>query len=167
MLKRFDIDAAIIDLDGTLLATEHAVSRVAETILARYGAELTPEAASAALGRRPLEAWAAVAASLGDALPSDVTVVNQVADKLLAPVVPAVVAEIGAHGERFVKAAAATKENLAKVDQLALAWLTSPGLPPTVQEQVRDQLAILTAWLPQLGRLDAGAIAYDKLPAIK
>ncbi len=101
------------------------------------------------------------------ALPSDVTVVNQVADKLLAPVVPAVVAEIGAHGERFVKAAAATKENLAKVDQLALAWLTSPGLPPTVQEQVRDQLAILTAWLPQLGRLDAGAIAYDKLPAIK
>ena len=63
----------ILDLDGTLLATEHAVSRVAETILARYGAELTPEAASAALGRRPLEAWAAVAASLGDALPSDVT----------------------------------------------------------------------------------------------
>ena len=30
----------ILDLDGTLLATEHAVSRVAETILARYGAEL-------------------------------------------------------------------------------------------------------------------------------
>ena len=27
----------ILDLDGTLLATEHAVSRVAETILARYG----------------------------------------------------------------------------------------------------------------------------------
>ena len=101
------------------------------------------------------------------ALPSDATVVNQVADKLLAPIVPAVVAAMGGHGARFVVAAAACKDNLAKVDQLALAWLTAPGLPQTMQDQVRAQLAALTAWLPQPGRLDAGAIAYDKLPAIK
>ena len=56
-----------------MLATEHAVSRAATEVLAAYGAELTPEAASAALGRRPLEAWAAVAASLGGALPEEVT----------------------------------------------------------------------------------------------
>ncbi len=100
-------------------------------------------------------------------LPSDATVVNQVADKLLVPVVPALVAAIGAHGQRFVIGAAAAKDNLAKVNQLALAWLTAPGLPKTVQDQVRDELAALTAWLPLPGRLDAGTIAYDKLPPIK
>lgn len=69
----------ILDLDGTLLATEHAVSRAAAEVLAAYGAELTAEAAAAALGRRPLEAWAAVAAALAESgsatppLPADVT----------------------------------------------------------------------------------------------
>ena len=73
----------VLDLDGTLLATEHAVSRAAADVLAAYGAELTPEASAAALGRRPLEAWAAVAAALNSgsggsgggagALPPEVT----------------------------------------------------------------------------------------------
>lgn len=67
------IRLVILDLDGTLLATEHAVSRAAADVLAVYNAELTPEAAAAALGRRPLEAWTAVAESLGDALPQGVT----------------------------------------------------------------------------------------------
>ena len=101
------------------------------------------------------------------ALPSDATVVNQLADHLLAPVLPAVTAAIGAHGERFVKAAAAAKDALAKLDQLALAWLTAPGLPEAMREQVRSQLVALTAWLPPPGRLDGGTILYDKLPALK
>lgn len=63
----------ILDLDGTLLATEHAVSRAAADVLAAYGAVLSPEAAAAALGRRPLEAWTAAAESLGDALPERAT----------------------------------------------------------------------------------------------
>ncbi len=100
-------------------------------------------------------------------LPSDATVVSQIADKLLSPVVPAVVAAIGAHGKRFVAAASAAKDNLARIDQLVLAWLTAPGLPQPMRDDVRNQLAALTAWLPEPGRLDSGAIAYDKLPAVK
>ena len=100
-------------------------------------------------------------------LPSDATVVNQVADKLLAPVLPAVIAAIGAHGERFVRAAATAKNQVAKIDQLALAWLTAPGLPTASRAQVQEQLAALTAWLPEPGRLDGGAILYDKLPPLK
>lgn len=101
------------------------------------------------------------------ALPGDATVVSQVAERLLAPVLPAVIATIGAHGERFVAAAATAKGDMAKLDQIALAWLTAPGLPQSTRGRVRDQLAALTAWLPSPGRLDAGAIAYDKLPPIK
>jgi len=67
------VKLVILDLDGTLLATEHAVSRAASDVLAAYDAELTPEASAAALGRRPLEAWAAVAESLSGILPEEVT----------------------------------------------------------------------------------------------
>jgi hypothetical protein len=101
------------------------------------------------------------------ALPGDATVVNQVADKLLAPVLPVVIAAIGAHGERFVRAAATAKDPVAKIDQLALAWLTAPGLPTASREQVREQLGTLTAWLAEPGRLDGGAILYDKLAPLK
>lgn len=59
--KTNNIRLVILDLDGTLLATEHAVSRAASDVLASHGVPALPaEAAAAALGRRPLEAWKAV-----------------------------------------------------------------------------------------------------------
>lgn len=97
------------------------------------------------------------------ALPSDATVVNQLADHLLEPVVPQVIEALGGHGQRFVNAAAQAKENFAKIQQLALAWLTAPGLPVEVRERVRSQFSALTAWAPPPGKLDGGTFLYDKL----
>lgn len=50
----------IFDLDGTLISTETLVIAVARDVLKRYGKDLTAEAISASIGRRPLDAWQAV-----------------------------------------------------------------------------------------------------------
>lgn len=48
-----------------MLDTESLVMEVAKAVCERHGAQLTAEAARASLGKRPLEAWATVAAMLG------------------------------------------------------------------------------------------------------
>ena len=101
------------------------------------------------------------------ALPGDVTVVAQVADHLLAPVVPQLATAVGGHGQRFVAAVGQQKTDLEKLQQLALAWLTAPGLPPEVRAQVAAQLAAIAAWQPVPGRLDQGTFVYDRLPQAK
>ncbi|KFM23423.1 Pseudouridine-5'-monophosphatase [Auxenochlorella protothecoides] len=60
----------IWDLDGTLLDTESLVAEVAREVIARHGGELTDAARAASLGKRPLEAWAAVAAALDLPVPA-------------------------------------------------------------------------------------------------
>jgi HAD superfamily hydrolase (TIGR01509 family) len=59
------IKLVIFDLDGTLVQTETLVLSVARDIVLSHGKELTEEAIAAALGRRPLEAWAVTADLLG------------------------------------------------------------------------------------------------------
>jgi hypothetical protein len=49
---------------------ESLVCDVSQRVLAAHGASLTPEAAKAGLGKRPLEAWQAVVDVLGLAVPA-------------------------------------------------------------------------------------------------
>ena len=49
---------------------ESLVCNVSQRVLAAHGASLTPEAAKAGLGKRPLEAWQAVVDVLGLAVPA-------------------------------------------------------------------------------------------------
>lgn len=55
-----DVACVIWDLDGTVLDTESLVCEVSRSVLAAHGAELTPEAVKAGIGKRPIEAWQAV-----------------------------------------------------------------------------------------------------------
>lgn len=58
------VRCVIWDLDGTVLDTESLIAGVAQEVLASHGAELTPVARLNSVGRRPLEAWAAVREAL-------------------------------------------------------------------------------------------------------
>lgn len=59
------VKLVIFDLDGTLIQTETLVLAVARDVVKSHGKELTEEAIAASLGRRPLDAWQAVADLLG------------------------------------------------------------------------------------------------------
>lgn len=50
---------------GTIIDTESLVLEVVRSVIESHGKTLTAEAAEAALGMRPAEAWAKVAAELG------------------------------------------------------------------------------------------------------
>lgn len=54
----------IFDLDGTLISTETLLLAIARDVLKPYGKDLTAEAISASLGRRPVDAWQAVVDAL-------------------------------------------------------------------------------------------------------
>ncbi|KAI3438503.1 hypothetical protein D9Q98_000931 [Chlorella vulgaris] len=56
--------AVIWDLDGTVLDTETLVLEVVHHVVQSHGKVLSPEAATLALGMRPIEAWQAVASTL-------------------------------------------------------------------------------------------------------
>jgi riboflavin kinase len=54
----------VLDLDGLILDTETLCMQVAAEVLAKRGATLTARCAAASIGRRPLDAWTAVAREL-------------------------------------------------------------------------------------------------------
>lgn len=65
--------APIPSIPARHVALRHAeslVCDVSQRVLAAHGASLTPEAAKAGLGKRPIEAWQAVVDTLGLAVPA-------------------------------------------------------------------------------------------------
>jgi hypothetical protein len=98
------------------------------------------------------------------ALPTDPTVVVDVAGRLLDAAMPPVVQALAHHGERFARQAAMAQDDLTRVHFLMLAATSGAALTPLSRAQVLQQLADLTGWHADTGKVDTGRL---QLPADK
>ena len=87
-------------------------------------------------------------------LPGDATLVADVTGRLLDAALPAVVQLLARHGERFVRLAGAAKDDLTRVHWLVLAAQAGEAMPVETRAQVLQQLADLTGWHADTGKLD-------------